>query len=37
LRIFGRAQTTCRLPPCAAARLAAPTSALSPAESMKLT
>jgi len=36
-RTLGRAQTTCRLPPCAAARLAAPTSAASPAESMKRT
>ena len=37
LPILRPGQATCRLAPCAAARLAAPTSAPSPAESMKLT
>ena len=37
LRVCGRAQTACGLPPCAAARRAAPTSAPSPAESMNVT
>ena len=36
-RIFGRPQTAYRLPPQAAARLAVPTSAASPVESIKLT
>ena len=37
VRVFGWTQITRRLPPCAAVRLAAPTSALGPAESMKPT
>src|SRR5512142_832008 len=36
-RVWRRAQATCRLPPCAAARRAAPASTPSPAASMKLT
>ena len=36
-RMFGRPQTAYRLPPQAVARLAVPTSAASPAKSMKLT
>jgi hypothetical protein len=37
LRIFERAQTTCRLPPCVSVRLAAATSVSSPVASMKVT